>query len=60
MTTANQPTLNDKQIVELEKLAREQERSVDDVLADAVDRYIKEKQWVRSSATDAPNLANSV
>jgi len=48
MATSDPKTLvlPDAQYVELEKLARAQERTVDDVLADAVDRYIKEKQWV--------------
>ena len=48
MATSDPKTLvlSDAQYVELEKLARAQERTVDDVLADAVDRYIKEKQWV--------------
>ena len=45
MATSNQPTLPDEQLAELEKLARAQERSVEDVLYDAVDRYIKEQQW---------------
>jgi hypothetical protein len=30
---------------EIEKVARAQERTVNEVLAEAVDRYIKEKQW---------------
>lgn len=30
---------------EIEKVARAQERTVNEVLADAVDRYIREKQW---------------
>ncbi len=45
MATSNQPTLSDAHLAELEKLARAQERTINDVLADAVDRYIKEKQW---------------
>ena len=44
MAASNQPTLSETHLGELEKLARAQERSVDDVLADAVDCYIKEKQ----------------
>jgi predicted transcriptional regulator len=47
MTTSDLKTfgLSDAQLAELEKLARAQERSVNEVLADAVDLYIKEKQW---------------
>ena len=45
MAASNQPTLSDEQLAELEKLARAQERSVDEVLGEAVDKYIKDKQW---------------
>jgi predicted transcriptional regulator len=45
MATPNQPQLSDSQLAELEKLARAQERSVDEVLSEAVDRYIRDKQW---------------
>ena len=45
MATSQQPKLSDEHLAELEKLARAQERSIDDVLADAVGRYIKDKQW---------------
>jgi len=31
--------------IEIEKVAKAQERSVNDVLAEAVDRYVKDKQW---------------
>jgi hypothetical protein len=37
--------LSDAQLAELEKLARAQEKSVNQVVAEAVDSYIKEKQW---------------
>ncbi len=30
---------------EIEKVARAQERTVNEVLAEAVDRYIRDKQW---------------
>ena len=30
---------------EIEKMARAQERTVNEVLAEAVDRYIREEQW---------------
>jgi predicted transcriptional regulator len=30
---------------EIEKVARAQERTVNEVLAEAVDRYVREKQW---------------
>jgi predicted transcriptional regulator len=45
MATPNQPQLSDSQLAELEKLARVQERSADEVLSEAVDRYIRDKQW---------------
>jgi hypothetical protein len=45
MATPNQPELSDSQLAELEKLARAQERSVDEVLFEAVDHSIKDKQW---------------
>jgi predicted transcriptional regulator len=45
MATPNQPQLSDSQLAELEKLARAQERSLDEVLSEAVDRYIRDKQW---------------
>jgi predicted transcriptional regulator len=45
MATPNQPQLSDSQLAELEKLARAQERSVDEVLSEAVDRYIRDEQW---------------
>jgi hypothetical protein len=31
--------------VEIEKVAKAQERSVNGVLAEAVDRYVKDRQW---------------
>ena len=37
--------LSDAQLAELEKLPRTQERTVNEVLADVVDVYIKNKQW---------------
>jgi predicted transcriptional regulator len=45
MATSNQPVLSDMQLAELEKLAHAQERTVNEVLSEAVDKYIKEKQW---------------
>jgi len=45
MATTNQPVLSDPQLAELEKLARAQERTVNEVVSEAVDRYIKDKQW---------------
>jgi hypothetical protein len=45
MATSNIPGISDSQLTELEKLARAQERTVDEVLGEAVDRYIKDKQW---------------
>jgi hypothetical protein len=49
MATPDLKTLaiSDVQFVELEKLARAQGRTVDDVLAEAVDRYIKDGKWQR-------------
>jgi len=31
--------------IEIEKVAEAQGRSVNDILAEAVDRYVKDKQW---------------
>ena len=45
MTTINQPVLPDAQLAELEKLARSQEKTVNEVVVEAVDLYIKDKQW---------------
>jgi predicted transcriptional regulator len=45
MATTNQLSLSDAQLAELEKLARAQERTVPEVVSEAVDRYIKDKQW---------------
>jgi hypothetical protein len=45
MATSNIPGISDAQLIELEKLARAQERTVDEVLGEAVDKYIKDKQW---------------
>jgi predicted transcriptional regulator len=45
MATPNQPQLSDSKLAELEKLARVQERSANEVLSEAVDRYIRDKQW---------------
>ena len=50
MATSNQPQLSDSQLAELEKLAHAQERSVDEVLSEAVDRYIRDSSGKRSSA----------
>ena len=38
-------SLPDELRTEIEKVARAQERTVNEVLAEAVDRYIREKQW---------------
>lgn len=32
--------------IEIEKVAKAQKRSVNDVLAEAVDRYVKDQQWM--------------
>lgn len=45
MAISNQPSLSDAQLAELEKLARAQERTIGEVLSEAVDRYIKDQQW---------------
>ena len=47
MATSEQPRLNksDEQLASLEKLAGAQDRSVSEMVSDAVDRYIKERQW---------------
>ena len=38
-------SLPDSLRAEIEKVARAQDRTVNEVLAEAVDRYIKDKQW---------------
>jgi predicted transcriptional regulator len=45
MATTQKPGLSDEQLVELEKIARAQERPVEAVLAEAIDRYVKDMQW---------------
>jgi hypothetical protein len=49
MATSDPKTLviSDTQFIELEKLALAQQRSVDDVLAEAVDCYIRDGKWQR-------------
>lgn len=39
------PGLPEDLMAEIARIARDQNRSVSEVLADAVDRYIKEQQW---------------
>ena len=39
------PSLPDGLMAEIERIARAQARSVDEVLAEAVDRYVKDQQW---------------
>ena len=38
-------SLPERLLTEIEKVARAQERTVNEVLAEAVDRYIRDKQW---------------
>jgi len=38
-------TLPERLRIEIEKVAKAQERSVNEVLAEAVDWYVKDKQW---------------
>jgi hypothetical protein len=45
MAASDQPTLSEDHLAELERLGRTQGRTVDEVLAEAVDNYLKEKQW---------------
>lgn len=39
------PGLPENLMAEIARIARDQNRSVSEVLADAVDRYVKEQQW---------------
>lgn len=39
------PSLPEGLMAEIVKIAREQDRSVGEVLAEAVDRYVKDQQW---------------
>lgn len=45
MGEAENLSLPDGLQTEIEKVARAQERTVNEVLAEAVDRYIREEQW---------------
>jgi hypothetical protein len=45
MAASDRPTLSEDHLVELERLGRAQGRTVNEVLAEAVDDYLKEKQW---------------
>jgi hypothetical protein len=45
MASANQLTLPAAQFSELEKLARERQKTVPDVVIEAIDRYIRDEQW---------------
>lgn len=49
MATGEQPipTLPVSLMAEVERVAREQERTVSQVVADAVDRYVKDERWQR-------------
>jgi len=44
------PNLPVSLMAEVEKVAREQDRTVSQVVADAVDRYLKDEQWQRLKA----------
>lgn len=44
MAERNIPVREDL-VAEIEKVARAQNRSVEEVLNEAIDRYIKDKQW---------------
>ena len=44
------PSIPVSLMAELERVARAQDRSVSQVVADAVDRYIKDEQWQRLKA----------
>jgi hypothetical protein len=39
------PSLPEGLMAAIEKIAHEQERSVSEVLAEAVDRYVRDRQW---------------
>jgi hypothetical protein len=45
MATKEIPSLPPQLQAELEKIAAAQERPVAEVLAEAVDRYVKDRQW---------------
>jgi hypothetical protein len=45
MASSDQPTLSEGHLAELESLGRAQGRTVNEVLAEAVDDYLKENQW---------------
>ncbi len=39
------PSLPESLMAAIEKIAREQDRSVGEVLAEAVDRYVRDQEW---------------
>jgi predicted transcriptional regulator len=39
------PSLPEGLMAEIERIARAQDRSVSEVLAEAIDRYVKDQQW---------------
>jgi len=41
------PTIPGALMAEVERVAREQEKTVSQVVTEAVDRYVKEEQWLR-------------
>jgi predicted transcriptional regulator len=45
MTRTEVLSLPDGLRAEVEKVARAQERTINEVLADAVERYVKDEQW---------------
>jgi hypothetical protein len=45
MASPDQPTLSEGHLADLERLGRAQGRTVNEVLAEAVDDYLKENQW---------------
>jgi|HubBroStandDraft_1064217.scaffolds.fasta_scaffold1028355_1 hypothetical protein len=45
MAATQRPGLSDDQLSELEKIARAQDRTVEEVLAEVISRFAKDLQW---------------
>jgi metal-responsive CopG/Arc/MetJ family transcriptional regulator len=47
---AQMPSIPNTLLAEVERVARAQKRSVNQVLTEAIDRYVKEERWQRLKA----------
>ena len=58
MATSNIPGISDAQLTELEKLARAQERTVDEVLGEPWTNTLNRSSWAALKNTDVPSRAS--